>query len=303
MPTARASQSKPTTLVWFRDDLRLADNPALAAAVEKGGPVVCLFVLEDDSPDLRPLGAAARFWLHHSLSALQGDLARLGQTLVLKRGPAVKAVPALASKARAKVVLWNRRYGPPERIDAEVETRLKGRGIASETFAANLLFEPHEVHNKSGGAFRVFSAFRQAAARQSPSRAPLPRPKAIPALDRDLGGVTLESLALTPTAPDWSAGIREAWRPGEAGAREQLDAFADAGASAYDARRDFPGADATARLSPHLRFGEISPFQVQARVAMARHRCRRGKVPLRNHVARICLSRARRLSRRWRPRI
>ena len=108
-----------TTVVLFRDDLRVTDHPALHEAVSQGEPVVCLYVLDEESEGVRPLGGAAKWWLHHSLSSLAADLSDLGVPLTLRRGPAGEVVPGVVRETGANRLLWNRRYGGPERaVDA-----------------------------------------------------------------------------------------------------------------------------------------------------------------------------------------
>ena len=261
----RSPDGRPA-VVWFRDDLRLADNPALLAACADGRPVTFLYVLEDADSVTRPLGAAARWWLHHSLASLARDLSRFGATLVLKRGNARRIVPAFARETGAGLVVWNRRYGAAAAVDAAIALTLKRSGIRSEAFAANLLFEPEEVRSRNGNGFKVFSAFWRAARVQPPPRAPLKAPGAItPAAGA--AGDPLESLGLLPEAPDWTAEIRASWQPGEVNAAGRLAAFATDRLQDYASQRDYPAEDGASRLSPHLRFGEISPYQVWAATA------------------------------------
>ena len=112
-------------IVWFRDDLRLSDQPALAAAIECGAPVLCIYVFDEASEGLRPLGGASRWWLHHSLAALADSLARIGGRLDILRGAAGPLVTALAKAAEAHSVLWTRRYGAAEiAIDRQAKTDL-----------------------------------------------------------------------------------------------------------------------------------------------------------------------------------
>jgi deoxyribodipyrimidine photo-lyase len=254
-------------IVWIRDDLRLADNPALTAAAERGEPVVLVYVLDDSSPGIRPLGAASRWWLHHSLKAL-GESA----TLVLRRGPADEVIPQLVSEVDAAAVFWNRRYGASRDIDARLKQRLRDDGLDARSFHANLLFEPWTVTTGQGQPFRVFTPFWRAA-RELPVRDPLPVPEGIRELTSraSVSGDRLDDWQLLPTHPDWAAGLRETWTPGEAGAHEQLESFAEERLPDYH-RRDEPAVDATSHLSPHLRFGEVSPFQVWQRVRQTGHK-------------------------------
>ncbi|MET4633032.1 cryptochrome/photolyase family protein [Kaistia defluvii] len=256
-----ADNLKPT-LVWLRDDLRLADNPALTAGAKIAAPLVVLYILDEMSEGIRPLGGASKWWLHGSLDALGKALAEQGQTLVLRHGPAQEVLLELAAEIDAGHVFWNRRYGGGERaVDAAIKTALKEKGAAVESFQANLLFEPWTVRTKADQPFRVFTPFWNACRAQTP-RAPLPAPKTLPAPLANLRSDDLESWKLLPTRPDWAGDLRANWTPGEAGAQSRFQAFRAERLKDYAAHRDEPAADASSRLSPHLRFGEISPFQL-----------------------------------------
>ncbi len=258
--------SRPV-IVWFRDDLRLRDHPALAAAVASGRPVVALYVLDEASPGVRPLGAAARWWLDRSLAALAETLAGLGVPLVLRRGPASIVVGAVVEATDAAAVHWNRRYGGPEvAIDRDLKADLRRRGIEAHSFHGNVLFEPPAVRTGSGGSYRVFTAFWRACLAGPAPRSPLPMPTRPTPFAGGGDGDRLIDWGLRPSAPDWSGGLAESWVPGEAGALAGLDRFLDHGLARYGEERDRPDLDGVSRLSPHLRFGEISPFTVWAAV-------------------------------------
>jgi deoxyribodipyrimidine photo-lyase len=251
-----------TSIVWFRDDLRLADHPALAAALGRGDPVVLLYLLDEQSPGIRPLGGAARWWLHHSLAALARRIDGLGGRLVLRRGAAERELPKLVAETGADAVLWNRRYGTGREVDAALRTRLREDGVEVASFAANLLHEPWEVTTDAGTPYRVFTPFWRAA-RELPVRHPLPAPRRLPTAP-PLASDDLDSWHLLPTRPDWAAGLRATWQPGEVDAARRLESFAAEGLAEYH-RRDEP-AVGTSGLSPHLRFGEASPAQVWHRI-------------------------------------
>ncbi len=248
------------TLVWFRDDLRLSDNPALAAACRRGAPVVLLYVHDEQSPEIRPLGGAARWWLHHSLASLGKRLDAHGQMLILRKGRAEKVVREVAAATGATAVHWNRRYGAAGALDERVAAALPRTGIVGLTFEANLLFAPEAIRTASGGPFQVFTAFWRALEQAGEPRRPLPAPTTIPP-GVPVRNDGLEALNLLPTGSDWTVAIRNAWQPGEPAAEAALGAFV-ARLDRYAAERDRPAAEATSRLSPHLRFGEISPNQV-----------------------------------------
>jgi len=260
------------SIVWFRDDLRLADNPALRAALDRGAPVIGLYVLDEESPGIRPLGGAARWWLHHSLASLAEQLRERGSTLVLRRGPAEHAVREVVTDAAASAVLWNRRYAQPERaIDTALKSGLRGDGVDVASFAASLLFEPWTVKTGAGTHFSVYSPFWRACLALPAPRAPLPEPREIPGPSRPPASERLGDWGLLPRHPDWAGGLRETWEPGEPAARRRLRTFLDEDLAAYDRARDEPAAGATSLLSPRLRWGELSPYTVWQETIAAGH--------------------------------
>jgi deoxyribodipyrimidine photo-lyase len=254
---------KSPVIVWFRQDLRLADNPALVAAIDTGAPVICLYVLDDATPGKWMRGGASRWWLHHSLAALAGQLETAGTRLVLRRGDAFDVVTGLAAEFSASAVFWNRCYEPFARErDARIKATLKEQGRVVETFNGSLLVEPWELKTKDGGPFRVYSPYFRALAPHCDDIAPLPAPSVIPDGSAGIHSDALTRWDLLPVSPDWSTGFAPVWTPGEAGAQERLAAFCDDDANDYAETRNLPGIDATSRLSPHLHFGELSPRQV-----------------------------------------
>jgi deoxyribodipyrimidine photo-lyase len=256
------SMTSPS-LVWFRDDLRLSDNPALRAAIDRGEPVIALYVLDEVSPGIRPLGGAARWWLHHSLASLDERLRERGGALVLRRGPAERIVRDTVAEVGAGAVFWNRRYGGAEReIDSTLKASLRAEGLEVASFAASLLHEPWTVTTGSGTHYSVFTPFWRACLALPAPRAPLPEPRTIESPDRAPASDALDDWGLLPTRPDWAGGLRDTWEPGEPAARRRLRGFLDEDLPQYDRARDEPSAGATSLLSPHLRWGEISPFTV-----------------------------------------
>jgi deoxyribodipyrimidine photo-lyase len=260
-------------IVWFRDDLRLADNPALARAVESGRPLVCVYVFEEGA-GVRALGGAALWFLHGALAGLDESLRARGCALVVMRGETAASIEALCEATGAGAVFWNRRYGSAERaIDAALKTSLKARGVEAQSENAHLLREPWTVMNKAGEPFKVFSAFWRASLAQDDPPAPNPAPIALTfhATPKRLPGKTsLGDLALEPTAPDWAGGLRAQWPRGEAAAAQRLATFIDSGLNGYAEGRDRPDEAHTSRLSPDLRFGTISPRQILRAVHDAR---------------------------------
>ena len=247
------------SIVWFRDDLRLADHPALRAAVDRGERVIGLYVFDEESAGVRPLGGAAKWWLHHSLVSLASRLEERGSRLVLRRGPAAREVQTVVRDAGASALLWNRRYGAAERtVDAGIKESLRAGGIEVASFGAHVLFEPWTIQNGSGKPYAVFTPFWRACQQAPAPRAPVAEPLTIegpssyPASDR------IEDWDLLPTKPDWAGGLRDTWEPGEPAAQARLQEFLTEGIGDYQRTRDEPGAGATSRMSPRLRWGELS---------------------------------------------
>jgi len=241
-----------TVLLWLRNDLRIADNPALNAAIEAGDTIEALYVHETDHA-LRPRGAASRWWLHHSLNAVAIDLKRLGIRLEAVEGESGRLVPERAKGAAA--VMWNRRYGPAEREhDGAIKAELKRDGIEAQSFPGNLLIEPFDIETKTGKPYSVYTPFWQTL-KQRDIPAPLPRPR---------GHAAEQPVAVDGDyrAPGWTRKLGEHWTIGEAAARRRLDSFLATMVADYPDGRDIPAKQATSRLSPHLAFGEISARRV-----------------------------------------
>jgi deoxyribodipyrimidine photo-lyase len=247
-------------IVWLRQDLRVADNPALEAAAATGRPIVPLYIYEDHAL-WRP-GTASRWWLHGSLENLAAHLRTLGLTLIFRRGNAARQLNKVITETDAHGVYWNRCYDPEAvRHDHSIETELKRRGLAAETFNSSLLFEPWEIKNRSGGPYRVFTPFWKAASQFKPRPASTSKLKASPCR-KQIESDDLASWNLRPKAPTHLSGLRETWEPGESAARTAWETFLDDVSDSYHAKRDYPGIPATSRLSAHLHFGEISPHQI-----------------------------------------
>lgn len=264
MPTA-------PVIVWFREDLRLSDHPALTAAASTGRPLVALYVL-DDKAGARPLGGASRWWLAQSLRSLDADLRKVGASLILRRGESQSVIVDLTKSIGASHVYWNRIDTKEGRALGErLAKALAAIGVATSESEGDLLVRPARIRGSSGNGLRVFTPFWKRVQNLGDPPSPLPAPKQLtkgPSLISD----TLEDWGLEPTRPDWAAGFRRMWQPGEAGAYSRLKQFLDEGAQGYATERDRPDRPATSRLSPHLRFGEVSPRQIwhAARFAAAK---------------------------------
>jgi len=245
-------------ILWFRDDLRLADHAASHAAHATGRPVLPVYVLDDKAQDL---GGAARWWLHHSLASLANRLSSQGSRLTLRRGAASEIIPALAEAIGAAEVFTGGLAAPTARAtDRAIADHLTPRGVRFHRMRTTTLFRPDQAKTKAGGSFSVYTPFARACLALPPPD-PLPAP-ALSVPSPIVPSDRLEDWRLLPSRPDWAAGLREAWTPGEAGARQRLDRFLTDSIAGYAVNRHVPGIDRTSMLSPHLRFGEISPAQV-----------------------------------------
>jgi deoxyribodipyrimidine photo-lyase len=260
-----------TSIVWLRDDLRVSDNPALSAGAEASENLVVVYILDQVSPGIRPLGGATKWWLHHSLDALADKVQRLGGRLILRHGPAGDVMRELIAETHATEIFWNRRYGGAEReLDASLKSFAKASGLTAKSFQASLLFEPWTVRTGSDTPYTVFTPFWKSCinAHDIP-RMPLDAPRSLPPTP-DIASDDLSSWNLLPTHPDWSAGLAHRWTIGENAAHERLEDFIAERLTSYATGRDEPGRLVTSELSPHLRFGEISPFQIWHRVEAAK---------------------------------
>ncbi len=242
-------------IFWFRQDLRLSDHPGLTAALASGRPVIPLYIL-DETPGVRPLGGASRWWLHHALQSLRGML-----PLVLRRGQAETVLLELIAQTGAAGVYWSRCYEPYAIArDSALKEKLKAAGLLAESFNSALLFEPWSISNKSGKPFQVFTPFWKhciATAAIAPCLPALVQPNW-----QSAPGDALDSWALLPTRPNWASGFVPHWQPSEDGAQAALARFLDSAINGYKDNRNYPATLTTSRLSPYLHFGHISPRQI-----------------------------------------
>ena len=252
-----------STVVWLRRDLRLADNPALAAALSSHQPVTLLFI--DDSDE--HLGSAEKVWLYHSLRSFSARVARLGGAVILRRGDPRHVLPEICVSTDAKEVFWNRRYEPRTlRVDSELKVHLETLGVRVSTFSGNVLIEPWKIATQSKTPFQVYTPFwkqlRSKIEISTLSLAPLDLTLAASTLPSE----DLDTLGLLPSVR-WDGALCEHWEIGEEAALERLRRFVDSPIRGYDETRNLPGTEGTSRLSPHLHFGEVSAQRVWHTVA------------------------------------
>ncbi|MGH8173083.1 MAG: deoxyribodipyrimidine photo-lyase, partial [Rhodanobacteraceae bacterium] len=248
-------------LVWFRRDLRLADNPALTAALKAHDRVLPIFIhAPDEEAPWRP-GAASDWWLDRSLRALDVDLGKRGARLHVSKGESLPELRRLIASTGAEAVYWNRIYEPALIArDTTIKKSLHDDGIDAKSFNASLLFDPWEIATAGDGPYKVFTPFwRNARAKLEP-RPPLSSPRRIE-MPQVESGADIDALRLKPNIR-WDLGFEKTWQPGEAGAMKALRRFRDRAAGDYPDARNIPGDAGTSRLSPHLHFGEISPMQI-----------------------------------------
>lgn len=252
------------TIVWLRRDLRLHDQAAFLAAAQSGNPVIPVYVLDDETPKHRRMGAASRWWLHHSLARLDADLRALGSRLILRRGKSDAVLAAIRRETGARVVHALHHYEPWWRL-AE---RAVAKTFDLRLHHGNFLLPPGTVTTGSGQPYKIYTPFWRASLQQLPPPPPKPAPTRLAAPEFWPQSDTLDDWRLLPTAPDWAGGFRDTWEPGEAGAAARLETFVGR-AARYDAQRNLPSCPGTSMLSPHLHFGEISPATAWHAVAAA----------------------------------
>lgn len=260
---------KEATIIWFRKDLRLEDNPAFTAACERGEALLPVYIWCPEEEGNWSLGAASRWWLHHSLTALQAELKVLGLPLIIRHGPALDTLKQLIKDSHAKAVFWNRRYEPASlKRDTEVKKNLLEEvGVEVRSFQANLLFEPWTVTNKEGKPFQVFTPFWKSCLSKPEPLAPLPLPKKIPS-GAQTSSLSVDELQLLPKIA-WDEEIKKTWTPGTIMAKKYLKTFLHERVQTYHEDRDFPCKEGVSFLSPYLHFGEISPRMIWQTVRTA----------------------------------
>ena len=255
-----------TTIVLFRQDLRLHDHPALTAAAQRG-EVIPVFVLDDEACGDWAMGGASRWWLKQSLLKLGNTIAQSGGQLILRRGDTLSVLKDIQRQSGADAIYFSRQYQPwSAATEKAINDTFSENDVEVKRYPGTLLHEPGSVLTGSGTAFKVFTPFWRAALKL-PVAIPLPSPS-VNWSSLVSGGEDLNSWVLDPAednrVPDWAAGWEEIWEPGEDGAHTALEAFLDEPVAYYSEGRDLPARRYTSRLSPHLKFGEISPRQVWA---------------------------------------
>ena len=242
-------------IVWLRRELRLADNPALAAAIARGGPIVPLYVQDDAAAGAWQTGAAAGWWLAESLENLATAIAARGGHLVRLQGDSLAVIRDIVALTGADAVFWNRRYTPAGIAqDTNVKAALQAAGLTARSFNAAVLVEPMRVEGPVGSFSRFFERWQ--ALLQPPQPIPAPDRLITPALTSDPLDL------LPPDAPHWVPKLAAAWAVGETAAQARMARFIETNVRHYAKGRHFLAEDRVSGLSPHLALGEISPAAV-----------------------------------------
>lgn len=257
------TEKNAPVIVWFRKDLRLADNRALLAAIDHKGPVIPVYIHDNNVGLQGALGSAQQWWLHHSLQALSSALQTVGSRLVLRSGSSQTVLKALIEETGAQTIFWNRRYDPDgQNLDAQIKADFREEGLEVESFAGYLIHEPSRLKTKTGGPYRVYTPFWRAIEGGDEPVEPVAAPKKLLSPSSWPKSETVESWNLLPSKPDWAKEFSDVWTPGEAGGQDKLKDFIESALKGYEEGRDRPARPATSMLSPHLTMGEISPAQV-----------------------------------------
>ncbi len=251
------NQSSPI-LVYLWHDLRLSDHPALHASAQTGRPVLPVFIWSPEEEQPWAPGAASRWWLHHSLTALQKDLRAIGSDLLIRRGKTLATLRELIQQTGATSVYFSRRYEPALiQRDESMMHSLANEGIDVQRFESSLLFTAEQLLKRDGTVFKVFTPFWRNLLAKSPPDEPLPRVKKLISPQQWPQSLTMEELSLLPRI-HWDEGFYKQWSVGETAAQKRLRWFTQHGIAQYEPLRDRMDLDQTSRLSPHLYFGEIS---------------------------------------------
>lgn len=250
----------PLTIVWFRQDLRIQDNPALEYALEKGA-IIPIYIWDDITHEQWKIGGASKWWLHHSLQSLSASLAALGHKLHIFSGDPYRILQNVVAETQTDCIVWNRCYEPfAIHRDSAIKESLTSGGIDVKSFNGSLLFEPWDIKNQQGNFYKVFTPFWKHCLQQYIPSFAQKKHAFAHTLHNPLylsGAVTLNDLKLLPTHPNWAKGFH--WKPGESAALQRLDEFLEDAVTNYKEHRDYMAKPATSLLSAHLHFGEISP--------------------------------------------
>ncbi len=248
-------------LIWFRQDLRISDNPALDHAIKNSDEVAAIYILDEKSKNVRAMGSASKWWLHHALTDLQKNLKEKYEIdLIIAEGKSDEVLDDLNKKYNFDLIVWNRLYEPFHTARDKKIKEFLSKTTEVKSFNGSVLVEPWDIKNSSGSYFKVFTAFyRNAIAKHKPRdvlKAPEKQNKNFGIKTKSL---KISDLNLLPTKPNWAKNFK--WDISEKGAHDALYEFLDV-IKDYSDNRNIPGVQGTSKLSPYLHFGQISPHQI-----------------------------------------
>lgn len=250
------------TIVWFRHDLRIEDQPALSTGIKRGNPIIPLFIWAPEEEGEWAPGGASKWWLHGSLISLQNELHKLGLNLILRFNHSLETLIDIIQQTKANTVYWNRCYEPHiVKRDAKIKAELNRLGVKVEIFNGGLLYDPWMVLNKQNKSYQVFTPFWKACCEKGEPPLPLPKPKSATPFKGNIESESVESFQLIPKI-HWDLGLNAKWVPGTTAALHKLKYALENVISDYKEHRDFPSIQGTSELSPYLSHGDISPRMI-----------------------------------------
>ena len=254
-----------TSIIWFRQDLRIADNPAFKASIDGSKQVIAVYIHDEKSSDVRKHGAASKWFLHHSLKALEKQLEQKYKIkLIYREGKSLNILEEIISETNAEKVFWNRLYEPYFiNRDTEIKESLTKDNIEVESFNGSLLVEPWQPKTGSGNYFKVYTPFYKKCIKEHPPRESLRAPEhSDKSYENNIKSDSLNSWKFLPKKPNWAKNFEEEWKISEADAHDMIYSFLAGSVENYSEERNNPALKGTSLLSSYLRFGIISPNQV-----------------------------------------
>ena len=250
--------TREISIVWFRQDLRLSDNPAVVEASDLG-KILPIYILDDCAPNPFKIGGASKVWLHHSLNSLNKSL---NGKLNVYRGKTSEIIELLIDKYGAFNLFCNACYEPwHKKQESDVKSICKRKSVNYRSFNSSYLWEPSQILKSDGTYYKVFTAYKKKSY-QSAHRKTIKNITQINALVDSENSISTSDLGLIPLNKEWHQKILGSWNIGELAARNKLYNFIETQLSGYKNGRDYPIKNHTSMLSPHLHFGEISPAQI-----------------------------------------
>lgn len=257
------------SIVWFRLDLRLEDQPAYQAALKKGDPIIPLYIWAPDEEMEWEPGGATRWWLHGALTRLEKKLEEKGLHLIIRKQPTLEALLEVIEKTKANAVFWNYCFEPKvAKRDASIKKELQKKDIQANVYNGSLLFNPWEISNKQNEPYQVFTHFWNCCTKFG--EPPLPfssSSKPIP-YDKKIQSESIADLELLPKI-HWDKGLKEEWSSESYSYTKYIHNIVDHVIENYGYARDQLAEEGTSKLSPYLHFGEISPRMVWHKIREA----------------------------------